>query len=124
MPPKSGSLLFNSVTDQAQTIPVVGADGASYNVQTRMFRPNSPILTLNDPFLAATGGSAVSRPVNLLYITPCKSNSTSATRAGWPSVWLTRTAKRGITLDPIASAKKDAQYSCEQPAAYNHNLLI
>jgi hypothetical protein len=70
MPPKSGSLLFNSITDQAQTIPVVGADGASYNVQTRMFRPNSPVLTLNDPFLATTGGSAVSRPVNLLYISP------------------------------------------------------
>jgi hypothetical protein len=70
MPPQSGSLLFNSVTDQAQPIPVVGADGASYNVQTRMFRPTSPILTLNDPFLSKTGGSAVSSPLNLLYISP------------------------------------------------------
>ena len=70
MPPKSGSLLFQSVTDSAQTLPVVGADGNSYNVQTRRFRANSPVLTHNDPFLTSTGGTAVSRPVNLFYISP------------------------------------------------------
>ncbi|MBI1355575.1 MAG: hypothetical protein GC160_14625 [Acidobacteria bacterium] len=70
MPPKSGSLLFNSITDVAQRIPVVGADGQTYNVQTRTFRPGSPVLTLNDPFLQEQGGTAVSRPVNLLYVPP------------------------------------------------------
>jgi hypothetical protein len=70
MPPKSGSLLFQSVTNSSQTIPVVGADGNSYNVQTRIFSPTAPILTLDDPFLAKTGGTAVSRPVNVQYISP------------------------------------------------------
>ena len=70
MPPKSGSLQFDSVTDASQTLPVVGADGNTYQVQTRVFRPNSPLLTLNDPFLTETGGGATIRPINVLSLSP------------------------------------------------------
>ncbi len=69
MPPKSGSLLFSSVTDNDKTIPVVGADGANYNILTRRFRSGVPVISLNDPFLQS-GGSAVSRPINVLYLPP------------------------------------------------------
>ncbi len=71
MPPKSGSLQFDSVTDPlAATIPVVGIDGATYQVRPRMYRAGQPVLTLNDPFLTRTGATAVARPVNLLHIKP------------------------------------------------------
>lgn len=69
-PPKAGSLNYNAVTDVAQTIPVVAVDGNTYNIQTRRFRPGSPILTLNDPFLTTTGGAATVRPVNVVHIRP------------------------------------------------------
>jgi hypothetical protein len=58
MPPKSGSLLFQSVT---QVVP-----GTTF----RQFTPGQPILTLNDPFLQNTAGTAIVRPVNLLYVPP------------------------------------------------------
>ncbi len=70
MPPKSGSLLFQSVTDPALRPSVTGVDGQNYNVQTRQYRAGQPILTLNDPFLQRTGSAATIRPVNLLYIPP------------------------------------------------------
>ena len=70
MPPKSGSLIFNSVTDVAQTIPVTGGTGQMVNLQTRIFRPGQPILTLNDPFLQAAGVAAAPRPVALNYVPP------------------------------------------------------
>lgn len=71
MPPKSGSLQFNSITDpSATTIPVVGADGATYQVRTRSYRAGQPVLSLNDPFLTKQGGTAVQRPVNLLHAKP------------------------------------------------------
>ncbi|MEX2264425.1 MAG: carboxypeptidase-like regulatory domain-containing protein [Bryobacteraceae bacterium] len=70
MPPKSGSLLFQSVTDVARTIPVTGGAGTPVNLQTRIFRPGQPILTLNDPFLQAAGVSAAARPVALNYVPP------------------------------------------------------
>jgi hypothetical protein len=70
MPPKSGSLLFNSVTNVFQTLAVQGADGASYNVTTRQYGTGSPVLTLNDPFLQTTGGVAALRPINVLYVPP------------------------------------------------------
>jgi hypothetical protein len=57
MPPKSGSLQFNSVTR-------VTPQG------TREYTPGNPILTFNDPFLQQTGGRAVVRPVNVLYLPP------------------------------------------------------
>lgn len=74
MPPKSGSLQFNSVTNNALTLPVVGADGNTYNVRTRMYRPGSDILTLDDPFLQNTGGEAPARPVNVLHTPPDRKN--------------------------------------------------
>ena len=64
MPPKSGSLLFNSVTDVAQNIPVTGGAGQPVTLQMRIFRPGQPILTLNDPLRAAA------RPVALNYVPP------------------------------------------------------
>ena len=38
MPPKSGSLIYTSVTDALPNRPVVGADGVTYQVQTRQYR--------------------------------------------------------------------------------------
>jgi hypothetical protein len=70
MPPKSGSLLFNSVTDIAQTIQAPGADGATTSVPIRQYRPGQPILTMNDPFLTQSGVSAAPRPVNLTHVKP------------------------------------------------------
>lgn len=71
MPPKSGSDLFQSFTNVAQTIPVTGADGASYNVQTRRYRPDSNVITLDDPLFVRGGGAATSgRAVNVLMIPP------------------------------------------------------
>jgi hypothetical protein len=70
MPPKSGSLQFTSVTDVSRTVNITGIDGQSYPVQTRVFRPGTPIVTLNDPFLTRAGASANVRPVNLNYLPP------------------------------------------------------
>jgi outer membrane receptor protein involved in Fe transport len=53
MPPLSGSQQFNSVTDASTP-------------QTRIFRPGSPILTLDNPFPGSAGGA----PVALLAIQP------------------------------------------------------
>ena len=69
-PPKSGSLLFQQVTDAVRTTPVVGADSRSYDVPLRRIRPASTPITLNDPFLSAGGGQAVSRPVSVLHVRP------------------------------------------------------
>ena len=49
---------------------VVGADGVTYQVQTRQYRAGQPVLSLNDPFLTKTGVAAVLRPTNLLHIRP------------------------------------------------------
>ena len=55
-PPKAGSLNYLSVLDSV-------SGGA-----TRRFRPGSPIITLNDPFLTKTTAQAVIRPVNVLSV--------------------------------------------------------
>ena len=70
MPPKSGSLIYNSVTDVAQTIQVIGGTGNPVNLQTRRFRPGSPILTLDDPFLQRAGIAAAPRATALNYLPP------------------------------------------------------
>ncbi len=70
MPPKSGSLIYTSVTDAVPPTPVVGADGNTYQVQTRLYRAGQPVLSLNDPFLTKTGTAAVLRPSNLLHVRP------------------------------------------------------
>lgn len=70
MPPKSGSLLYQSVTDALPTIPVSNADGTTTNIVPRKYRDGVPILTLNDPFLTKSGAAAVSRPVAVLHIKP------------------------------------------------------
>jgi hypothetical protein len=67
-PPKSGSLQFDAVTDVAGTVPVLAADGNSYNVQVRRFRPGQPIITLDDPFLTRAGVQAAARPVNTVHM--------------------------------------------------------
>jgi hypothetical protein len=54
MPPKSGSLIAQSVTDPFQTVPVSNADGSTTNVATRIYRAGVPVLTLSDPFQAKT----------------------------------------------------------------------
>ncbi len=70
MPPKSGSLEFNAVTDIDKTITASGADGNPYQIRTRRYRAGEPVLSLNDPFLQAAGGRAVVRPINVLYLPP------------------------------------------------------
>jgi hypothetical protein len=54
MPPKSGSLVTQSVTDAFQTIPVSNADGSTSNIATRIYRAGVPVLTLSDPFQSKT----------------------------------------------------------------------
>src|SRR5262249_7465904 len=54
MPPKSGSLVSQAVTDAFSTIPITNADGSTTNAVTRIFRAGSPILTLDDPFQSKT----------------------------------------------------------------------
>jgi hypothetical protein len=54
MPPKSGSLVTQSVTDAFSTVPISNADGTTSNVATRRYRPGVPVLTLSDPFQATT----------------------------------------------------------------------
>jgi hypothetical protein len=70
MPPKSGSLLYSSVTDNANLLTIGGADGRSYEVRTRKYRAGAPVITLDDPFLTRTTAQATARPVNVLHIKP------------------------------------------------------
>ncbi len=71
MPPKSGSDLFQTFTNVAQTIQVAGADGATYPVQTRMYRSDSNIISLSDPLFNQGGGRTTGgRAVNLSMIPP------------------------------------------------------
>jgi hypothetical protein len=70
MPPKAGSLLFNSVTDPARTVNVTGADGQNYSIPTRAFRAGTPVVTMNDPFFTQSTASATARPVSLKYLPP------------------------------------------------------
>ena len=70
-PPKSGTLQFQSVMDPVGDVSVPGADGVTYPVTTRRFRPGTPILSLNDPFLENQGGSPTTRGAqNLLAVPP------------------------------------------------------
>lgn len=64
-PPASGSQQLDSVTDSAQKVPLT-VNGQTYSLQTRVFRPGSPILTLNDPFTGNTGP----HPLNVLALAP------------------------------------------------------
>ncbi|MFN0169234.1 MAG: carboxypeptidase regulatory-like domain-containing protein [Bryobacteraceae bacterium] len=59
-PPLSGNQQFDSVTDAAGSAPIVYA-GQTYNSQLRRFRPGSPVLTLDNPFV----GSIQARPVGV-----------------------------------------------------------
>lgn len=70
MPPKAGSQAYQTSYVPSQTIPVNAANGATVNLQTFRYAPNSPVLTLNDPFLTSTGGAAVVRPIDVLYLPP------------------------------------------------------
>lgn len=66
-PPISGTLRFNQVTDVAQVIPYSYAD-QTYNIQTRRFRPGTPILTLDNAFpgvgTAAARSNLLAMPAN------------------------------------------------------------
>ena len=67
MPPKAGSQTFQTSTIPAQTIPA--PDGGS-PLTTRQYAPGSNPLTLDDPFLATSGGTSVVRPVSVVYTPP------------------------------------------------------
>ncbi len=45
-------------------------NGQTINLQTFRYAPNSPVLTLNDPFLTSTGGASVVRPIDVVYLPP------------------------------------------------------
>ncbi|MEX2261243.1 MAG: carboxypeptidase-like regulatory domain-containing protein [Bryobacteraceae bacterium] len=66
MPPKAGNEIYNTQTVPARSIPVAGLNGRTFNIQTRRFTPTSNILTMDDPFLARTGGARTIRPVNVI----------------------------------------------------------
>ena len=70
MPPKAGSQAYQTSSVAAQTVPVNAANGQTINLQTFRYAPNSPVLTLNDPFLTSTGGAAVVRPIDVVYLPP------------------------------------------------------
>jgi hypothetical protein len=70
MPPKSGSLQYDSVTDLAETVNAPASNGQTYALRTRRYRAGSPILTLDDPFLTRTTAQAAVRPTNVLFVPP------------------------------------------------------
>src|SRR4051794_1069002 len=70
MPPKAGSQGYQTSYVAAGTVPVNAANGQTVNVQTFKYAPGSPVLTLNDPFLTASGGSSVVRPIDVVYLPP------------------------------------------------------
>lgn len=70
MPPKAGSQAYQTSYVAAQTVPVNASNGSTVNVQTFRYAPGSPVLSLNDPFLANTGGGAVVRPIDMVYLPP------------------------------------------------------
>ena len=68
-PPLSGSNNFESVTDTAQTVTLTGIGGLPVERTTRSFRPGSPVLSLDDPYLTqATGATASPRNINTLTV--------------------------------------------------------
>jgi hypothetical protein len=69
-PPESGSLVFQQAVQSAGTMPVVGADGKSYNVALRRIRADTTAITMDDPFQFNTGGASVVSPVNVLAASP------------------------------------------------------
>jgi hypothetical protein len=64
-PPLSGSNNFEAVTDATGSIELPGINGPVTR-SLRTFRPGSPVLTLDDPFLTETGGTASPRNINTL----------------------------------------------------------
>ena len=70
MPPKSGSNTFLSLTGRAQTVSLTTPAGRTFDLRTRQYRPGLPIITLDDPFLEATGGTPAPIPTNLIHIKP------------------------------------------------------
>lgn len=73
-PPRSGSTQFDANTVSAGTMPVVGADGETYDIQTRQYKPGTHALTLDDPFLEYVGGDPVRGAANLLGVPPDRKN--------------------------------------------------
>ncbi|MCC6367486.1 MAG: carboxypeptidase regulatory-like domain-containing protein [Bryobacterales bacterium] len=70
MPPKAGSQVYQTSMHVAQTIPVAGSNGNTYNISTQTYVPGSNVLTLSDPFLTSGGGRRTIRPVDVLYVPP------------------------------------------------------
>ena len=71
MPPKSGSNTFAFGTVPAQTVSLTTPAGRTFdNLQTQKYRPGSPIITLDDPFLEATGGAPRPNRTTLTHIKP------------------------------------------------------
>ncbi|MCC6858905.1 MAG: TonB-dependent receptor [Bryobacterales bacterium] len=73
LPPRSGQLTFSSVTDVAQTFDYAYG-GKTYTVQTRKYRPNTPIITLDNVFPGS--GTAPARRALSLFPYDNKSPNT------------------------------------------------
>ena len=67
-PPLSGSNRFLSVTEGAGTVPVTNANGTASTRTLRRYTAGQPVITLNDPFLTQTGGTAAPRNINTLTV--------------------------------------------------------
>ena len=66
-PPLSGSNNFNSVTDTSGSVTLQGINGPVERT-LRMYRAGDPVITLDDPFLTQTGGTAAPRNINTLTV--------------------------------------------------------
>ncbi len=73
-PPRSGSAQFGASTVAAGAIPVVGADGRTYDVQTRRYKPGTQPLSLDDPFLENVAGEPYLGAASLLGVPSDRKN--------------------------------------------------
>ena len=70
MAPKAGTDVYQTFTNVGQTIQVRGADGANYPVQTRIYRPDSNVIKLEDPTFVQGSGNQAGRTVAPNMVNP------------------------------------------------------
>jgi hypothetical protein len=70
MPPKAGSQVYNVTMDLLPPIQVAAANGTNVAITPQRYRPGTPQLSFDDPFLTRGGGAAVVRPVDVLSVPP------------------------------------------------------
>ena len=70
MPPKAGSQVYQAAYVAGQTVPVNAVNGSTVNVGTFKYSPTSPVPTFDDPFFTRASGTAVIRPIDVVYLPP------------------------------------------------------